>query len=96
MNCSRNTKRRVKIRCPVNPWAIAKYAALTLLGVLLFRAGSVKAFADRGYQAIGGEVFALFIPVFYWMFSRVIRDFMDDMKKAWRERKRSSVRTNAL
>ena len=87
MNCSRDTKRRVKIRCPINLWPIAKYAALTLFGFLLFKAGAARALEDRGYQALGGEVFALFILVFYCMFSRVIRDFMDDMKKEWRERK---------
>ncbi|MEY8313482.1 hypothetical protein AALA61_16305, partial [Oscillospiraceae bacterium 42-9] len=63
MNCSRNTARRVKIRCPISPWPIAKYAALTLFGFLLLKAGAARALADRGYQALGGEVFALFIPV---------------------------------
>ena len=79
MNCSENMKRRrAKIcRC------IAKYAALTLFGILLFRAGAAKALADRGYPAIGGEVFALFIPVFYWVFSKVIRDFIEDVKHEW-------------
>lgn len=87
MNCSRNMKRRVKIRCPINPWPIAKYAALTLLGVLLFKAGAARALEDRGYSAIGGEVFALFIPVIYWACSRVIRDFIEDMKHEWSDRR---------
>lgn len=85
MNCSRNMKRRrVKIRCPISLCPIAKYAALTVLGILLFRIGAMKALAERGYSAIGGEVFALFIPVFYWLFSRMIRDFIEDFKK-WRD-----------
>ena len=65
-------KRRLWERIPVA--AIAKYAALTLVGVLLFRAGQARALAERGYEALGGEVFALFLPGFYWMVSRVIRD----------------------
>ena len=54
--------------------AVAKYAALTLVGFLLFRAGQARALAERGYEALGGEVFALFLPVLYWMMSRVLRD----------------------
>lgn len=87
MNCSKPTKRRVKIRCPVNPWPIAKYAALTVAGILLFRAGAAVALKERGYQAIGGEVFALFLPVFYLAFSKVIRDFIEDLKQEWSEYK---------
>lgn len=82
MNCSRNTKRRrVKIRCPIDLRPIAKYAALMVLGILLYRIGAARALVERGYSAIGGEVFALFIPVFYWLFSRMIRDFIEDVKK---------------
>lgn len=47
--------------------AVVKYPALTLAGVLLFRAGQAHALAERGYEALGGEVFALFLPGFYWM-----------------------------
>ena len=65
-------KRRLWERIPVA--AIAKYAALTLVGVLLFRAGQARVLAERGYEALGGEVFALFLPGFYWMVSRVIWD----------------------
>lgn len=68
-------KRWLWERIPVA--AIAKYAALTLAGVLLFRAGQARALAERGYEALGGEVFALFLPGFYWMVSRVIRDALD-------------------
>ena len=68
-------RRRLWERIPVA--AIVKYTALTLVGVLLFRAGQAHALAERGYEALGGEVFALFLPGFYWMVSRVIRDALD-------------------
>lgn len=60
--------------------AVAKYAALTLIGFLLFRAGQAHALAERGYEALGGEVFALFLPVLYWMVTRVLRDTLDARK----------------
>ena len=44
---------------------LIKYAVLTLIGILLFQIGAAQALAFRGYHAIGGEVFFLFIPVFY-------------------------------
>ncbi len=83
---------KIERRAPTNPFrqekkwrlrdhiriaAVAKYAALTLAGFLLFRAGQAHALAERGYEALGGEVFALFLPGFYWMVSRVIRDTLD-------------------
>lgn len=71
----RQERRRLWERIPVA--AIVKYTALTLVGVLLFRAGQAHALAERGYEALGGEVFALFLPGFYWMVSRVIRDALD-------------------
>lgn len=38
-----------------------KYAALTIAGIMLFREGAARALAYRGYFAVGGEVFALFL-----------------------------------
>ena len=37
-------------------WTVAKYAVLTLAGIMLFQAGQARALIDRGYAAIGGEV----------------------------------------
>ena len=71
----RQERRRLWERIPVA--AIVKYTALTLVGVLLFRAGQAHALAERGYEALGGEVFALFLPGFYWMVSRVSRGGLD-------------------
>ncbi len=67
-------KRKWRLRDHLPMRTVAKYAALTLAGVLLFQAGRARALAERGYDALGGEVFALFLPVFYWMVSRVVRD----------------------
>lgn len=66
--------------------AVSKYAALTLAGILLFRAGQAHALIERGYEALGGEVFALFLPVFYWMVARVVKDTLDAKggKGTWR------------
>ena len=70
-------KRKWRLRDHIPMAAVAKYAALTLVGFLLFRAGQAHALAERGYEALGGEVFALFLPVLYWMVTRVVRDALD-------------------
>lgn len=72
--------------------AIIKYIFLTIVGILLFRAGQAQALAERGYEALGGEVFALFLPVFYWMVSRIVRDTLNtgSEKRPWRKTKRSA------
>lgn len=41
----KHTRRRVRL----NGWTVAKYAALTVAGVLLFRAGAAYALTERGY-----------------------------------------------
>ena len=43
-------------------FAVLKYAALTVAGVLLFRWGQGYALAERGYEAIGGEVIQFETP----------------------------------
>lgn len=79
-------KRKWRIRDHIPLAAVAKYAALTLVGVLLFRAGQAHALAERGYEALGGEVFALFLPALYWVVERVLRDTlgMRGGKGTWR------------
>ena len=77
-------KRKRLLRGHIRLAVAAKYAALTLVGILLFRAGQTRALAERGYEALGGEVFALFLPVFYWTVSRIIRDTLGMRgKKSW-------------
>lgn len=79
-------QRKWRIRDHIPLAAVAKYAALTLVGVLLFRAGQARALAERGYEALGGEVFALLLPVLYWMVVRVARDILNikEGKGTWR------------
>lgn len=74
-------------RWRLNGWTVAKYAALTVAGVLLFRAGAAYALTERGYKAIGGEVFALFLPVFYYTISATVRDYIKEIKSIFREEK---------
>lgn len=71
-------KWRLRDNVPIR--AVVKYAALALIGFLLFRVGQAHALVERGYEALGGEGFALFLPVFYWMVARVVRDTIDCMK----------------
>ena len=61
----------------VRPTTIVKYAVLTLIGILLFKAGHAQALLERGYEALGGEVCALFLPVFHWMVSHIARGTID-------------------
>lgn len=70
-------RRKWRLRDHIPMMKAAKYATLTLIGFLLFRAGQAHALAERGYEALGGEVFALFLPVLYWMVTRVVRDALD-------------------
>lgn len=67
-------------------WAILKYTALTFAGVWLFKIGSEYAYAQRGYIAVGGEMFALLLPLFYYLFSSTVRDFIDAVKGIDRKR----------
>ena len=79
MNCSENMKPKPK-RPVVDVRPILKYAALTLLGFILFKMAAAQARIDRGYSAIGGEVMFLFLPVFYYLISKTVRDWLDDLR----------------
>lgn len=37
----------------------------------------------RGYFAVGGEAFLLFLPVFYYIISESIKDFIREVKHDW-------------
>lgn len=62
---------------------VAKYAALTLAGIILFRAGAAYALTERGYSAVGGEAVALLLPVLWYLISQTVRDFTKDAKKGY-------------
>ena len=63
--------------------SVAKYSGLTLAGIIMFRAGAAYALTERGYSAVGGEAFALFLPVFYALFSGVGRGYVKDTKNGY-------------
>lgn len=75
---ARRKRQGVYLRERVRLAAIAKYAALTLAGIMLFRAGQARAMTERGYAAVGGEVFALFLPAYYFIISKLARDVIAD------------------
>lgn len=84
--CPYNTTRRKKKRKKkqnggLKPGTVVKYAVLTLLGIWLYRLGADYAFQQRDYFAVGGEIFALFLPYLYWTVSRTVKDTIADMKK---------------
>ena len=62
---------------------VAKYAALTLAGIILFRAGAAYALTERGYSAVGGEAVALLLPVLWYLISQTVRDFTKDAKNGY-------------
>ena len=61
-------------------WTVAKYVFLTACGFVLYRVGAACALAERGYVAVGGEVLFIFLPLFYYLFSTLIRDAIRDAK----------------
>ena len=63
---------------------VAKYTGLTLAGIILFRAGAAYALTVRGYSAVGGEAFALLLPVLYPLISAVVRDYIEDAKTGFK------------
>ena len=82
---ARRKSRKIDQRRPVPVWAIVKYAALTIAGIMLFREGAARALAYRGYFAVGGEVFALFLPVFFYVASVTVRDWFRDIKQEFQK-----------
>lgn len=74
---ARRKSRKIAQRRPVPVWAIVKYAALTIAGIMLFREGAARALAYRGY-------FALFLPIFYYCLSRTVRDLITDIKNGFK------------
>lgn len=67
--CTRPARRTIK-------------AVVTLLGaILLFRWWSAIAYTTRGYKAIGGEYFALTLPLYWAATKCVMRDFTDGTYK---------------
>lgn len=56
--------------------SVAKYVLLSIAGIALFERARVFAFAERGYEAIGGEVFLLALPLVWFGIESMIRDMV--------------------
>lgn len=61
-----------------------KYVLLTLLGFVLYARAAEYAEQWRGYFAVGGEVFILFLPLFYYIISKSIKEAKHDWDN-WRD-----------
>ena len=46
----------------------------------LFKMAAAQARIDRGYSAIGGEAMFLLLPVLYYLISKTVRDWLDDLR----------------
>lgn len=57
---------------------IIKLCLLELIGIFLYGIASQFAYMERGYEAIGGEVFFLFLPLFYCLIVDTINGFKHD------------------
>lgn len=85
----RKRRRKQEVRIGAVGRVIIKYAILTLIGIVLFRAGAAAALRDRGYKAVGGEAFALLLPVLYYLVTTTVRDWIADIREeAGREGRR--------
>lgn len=63
--------------------AVVKYTILSLLGLLLYSYAAEYASRWRGYFAVGGEFFILFLPLFYYIISKSVRDTIEEGKNDW-------------
>ena len=59
---------------------IIKYAALTVCGFALFFAFNRLETVRRGYDAIGGEMFFVLLPVLWLIIGKTIKDIARDLK----------------
>ena len=62
---------------------MARYAFLTVAGILLYTIGAEYALRERRYFAVGGEALALLLPELYYLFAKTIRVFVWDMEDRW-------------
>lgn len=74
-------------RASARVWTVVKYTFLTVCGVLLYRVAAAYALMERGYYAVGGEVFALFLPVLFYIGSVMWRDMRRELQTLKEENK---------
>ena len=62
------------------PWILFSGPLLAVCGILLYLFVAKYALAQRGYFAVGGEMFFLLLPVLYYIVATMIRDIIRDIK----------------
>lgn len=55
-----------------------KWIALSILGIVLFMLAHKLATVERSYNAMGGEMFMLLIPLFVWIAQDFKKFFKED------------------
>ncbi len=66
---------------------VVKWTSITICGILLFKWGQAAAYAQRGYEAIGGEIFLLFLPLFWWLIETTAKEgFIVEHRNSRKER----------
>lgn len=51
-----------------------KYQILSIISVFLYAMVAKYTYIERGYFALGGEVFILLLPLFYYLVLTIVRD----------------------
>lgn len=64
---------------------VGKYALLTAAGVVFYLWGHKYALAYRGYEAVGGEVLLLGLPLVWFAVEGMIRDTAAQFRSLWKE-----------
>lgn len=62
---------------------LIKWTGITVISILLFMAGCRQAFNQRGYYAIGGEIFLLLLPIMYYIIGQIALDLIKEIKNAY-------------
>ena len=63
---------------------IIKWAVVLLASVMFYKACHYVATLDRGYEAIGGEMFVFLIPFFVWISPEIkksIKEIKDELSR---------------
>lgn len=89
----RNRKRRRAVRRGL---LVVLFWVAVVAGTMgLYAAARDYALAERGYQAIGGEVFVLFLPVIVYAVGRTVADWISALAEFRRPRRRG-VETRSI
>lgn len=62
-----------------------KWFGLIIAGIILFMLGSKQAFHQRGYEAVGGEIFLLLLPAVYYFFEQMVHELAEEIKEDYKK-----------